>query len=79
MLHWLTLLPYGKKLLGLNLAADWGLLVGGLHVLSVPAWVSYGCSGFLPQLIDIQMKSTGYNKLPIGVNVMLHSICTGNF
>lgn len=32
-------------------------------------WVFSGCLGFLLQLKDMQINSTGCSKLPIGVNV----------
>lgn len=46
------------------------LSVQGLRAFSVPALVSSWFSGFLPQFEgNVQIKSTGYSNLPIGVNV----------
>lgn len=42
--------PHGKKV-------DRNLSVWSLYVLSVPAWVSSGSYGFLPQSKDIQIRS----------------------
>ncbi len=38
------------------------LFVGSLHVLSVSLWDLSGCSGFLPQPKDMQVRLTGDSK-----------------
>jgi len=43
------------------------LSVWSLHILTVSAWVSYGCSGFLLHSKDVQVRATGYAKLPLSV------------
>ena len=39
------------------------LSVWSLHVLPMSGWVSSGCSGFLPQSKDAQVKWTGHAKI----------------
>ena len=46
-----------------------GLSVWSLHVLPVLAWVSSGCSGFLPESKDMYVWLIGGSKLPVGVLV----------
>ena len=43
------------------------LSVWSLHVLPVSAWVSSGCSGFLPQSIDVRVSLIGYAKIALSV------------
>ena len=43
------------------------LSVQSLHILSVSAWVSSGCSGFLPQSKDVQGRWIDHGKLTISV------------
>ena len=43
------------------------LSVWSLHILLVSAWVSSGCSGFLPQSKDERVRLIGYAKLPLSV------------
>lgn len=60
MVLWLSLPPHSKKLLGLNLLANWGI--------PMLLWVSSGYFGFHPQSKDMQFKLTGLSRLPVGVN-----------
>ena len=39
------------------------LSVWSLHILLVSAWVSSGCSGFLPQSKDVQVRLIGHAKI----------------
>ena len=39
------------------------LSVWSLHILLVSAWVSSGCSGFLPQSKDVRVRSIGHGKI----------------
>ena len=39
--------------------------VGSLHILPVSAWVSSGCSGFLPKSKDVQVRLIGIVKLTL--------------
>ena len=41
----------------------WSLSVWSLYVLPVPAWVSSGCSSFLPQSKDVRIRCIDYAKL----------------
>jgi len=41
------------------------LSVWSLHVLPMSAWVSSGCSGFLPQSKDVRIRLIGQAKFPI--------------
>ena len=43
------------------------LSVWNLHILPVSAWVSSGCSGFLPQPKDVRVRWIGHAKLPLSV------------
>ena len=43
------------------------LSVWSLHILPVSAWVSSGCSGFLPQSKDVRVRLIGHDKLPLSV------------
>ena len=43
------------------------LSVRSLHVPPVSAWVSSGCSGFLPQSKDVRVRGIGHDKLPHSV------------
>ena len=36
-----------------------------LHILPVSAWVSSGCSGFLPQSKDVRVRWIGHAKLTL--------------
>lgn len=46
---------------------------GGIHIKSIHfVWVFFGYSSFLPQVKDMQIKSTGHSKLPKGVNVIVN-------
>lgn len=56
---------HGIKVLGSNLQGDWGLFVGSLRVLLMPACVLFVSSGFLPQLCRLGQLA---NKLPNDVN-----------
>ena len=53
--QWLALLPHSAMDLGsipsLGSLSEWSL-----HVLPVSAWVSSGCSGFLGQSKDVQVR-----------------------
>ena len=48
-----------------------------LHVLPVSAWVSSGCSGFLPQYKDVQVRWIGHAKLPLSVRGTIQGECMG--
>ena len=53
------------------------LSVWCLHVLPVSAWVSSGCSGFLPQSKDMQVRWIGYAKLLLvsgGLTRVIHGV-----
>ena len=39
------------------------LSVWSLHILLVSAWVSSGCSGFLPQSKDVRVRLIGHAKI----------------
>ena len=41
-----------------------GFNVQSLHIFPVSAWVSPGCSGFLPQSKDVRVRWIGRAKLP---------------
>jgi len=41
--------------------------VRSLHVLPMSAWVSSGCSGFLPQSKDVLGRCIGHAKFSLGV------------
>ena len=41
------------------------LSVWSLYILPVSAWVSSGCSGFLPQSNDVHVRLIGNVKLPL--------------
>jgi len=41
--------------------------VWSLHILPMPAWVSSGYSGFLPQSKDVRIRLIGHAKLPLSV------------
>lgn len=56
MVQWTALQPHGKKILSVNLAGNRGLFVGCLHVLSVPVWVSFGCSSFSPKTCTVNVS-----------------------
>lgn len=72
VVQWLVL-PHSKKHLGSKLPLDWSLSVSlSLHVLPEPGWVSSACSAFHPQPKDVRIKSTGYSKLRISVNVRVN-------
>ena len=43
------------------------LSVWSLHVLPVSAWVSSGCSGFLPHSKDVRIRLIGHAELPLSV------------
>jgi len=43
------------------------LSVWSLHIFPVSAWVSSGCSGFLPQYKDVRVRWIGHAKLPLNV------------
>jgi len=43
------------------------LSVWSLHILPVSAWISSGCSGFLPQSKDVRVRLIGHGKLPVNV------------
>ena len=43
------------------------LSVWSLHILTVSAWVSSGCSGFLPQSKDVWIRLIDHAKLPLTV------------
>lgn len=62
--------PHSKKALGLNLLAEWGPYVQNLHLLPMSAYFFLVMFlYFLPLDCDMQVKLTGYPKLPVGVNV----------
>ena len=57
-----------SQLQGPGLDSRLGLLsVWSLHILLVSAWVSSGCSGFLPQSKDVRVGLIGHAKLPLSV------------
>ena len=60
-----TLLPHSARDPGSIPAGS--LSVRSLHVLPVSAWVSSGCSGFLPQSKDVRVRWIGHAKLPLSV------------
>ena len=64
--QWLALLPHSARELGFNSGLE-SLSVWSLHVLPVSAWVSSGCSGFLPQSKDVQVRLIGHVKLTLSV------------
>jgi len=43
------------------------LSVWSLHILRVSVWVSFGCSGFLPQSKDVQVRWIRHTQLPLSV------------
>jgi len=43
------------------------LSVWSLHVLPVSAWVSSGCSGFVPYSKDVQVRLIGHVEMPLKV------------
>lgn len=52
MVQWMALWHHSKKVLRLNPAADLGLSVRSLHVLTLLPWVLFGYVDFLPQSKD---------------------------
>jgi len=44
-----------------------GSVCGNLHILPVSAWVSSGCSGFLPQSKGVRVRWIGHAKLSLSV------------
>jgi len=43
------------------------LSVRSLHILPMSAWVSSGCTGFLPHSRDVRVRLIGHNKLSLSV------------
>ena len=43
------------------------LSVFSLHILPVSAWVSSGCSGFLPRSKDVRVRLIGHDKLTLSI------------
>ena len=43
------------------------LCVWSLYVLPMSVWVSFGCSGFLPQSKDVRVRWIGQAKLSLSV------------
>lgn len=68
----LALVPHRKKVLGLNLTAGYDLSALCLQVLPVDAWVFSGCSGLLPQSIDMHLRLIRDSKLSVGENVSIN-------
>ena len=72
MEQWLALLPHRARDPGSIPASGHYLL----HVLPMSAWVSSGCSGFLPQSKDVQVKLIGHVNLTL-VSGELAGKCVG--
>lgn len=62
LVQWLALLLHNKKVLGLNLPANWGSFC-----VESCANVLFFLASFLPQPKDIQIWSSGYS-LKVSVN-----------
>lgn len=77
MVHWLSLLPYSKRVLFLNLPASCGPSVCSLHILPVLVWVLFECFGFLSHTKNMQVRLIDDSKLPVGVNVCVNTLSMG--
>ena len=69
-----ALLPKGPGFISANLficGVIFFFFAWSLHVRFMMAWFSSGCSSFLTQSKDMQVRSTGNSKLPVGVNVFV--------
>lgn len=69
MVRWLALLTHTKEVLGLDITADWGLALDWI-ACSIYAYMGFlRVLRFPPAAQKMHIMSTGYSKLPIGVNV----------
>lgn len=71
VVQWLAVMTHSNKAPGSIPTLTSGLSVWSLDVLPIPVWDSFECSSFLPQSTDMQIRSSGCSKLPMGVNVCL--------
>ena len=66
MVQWLALLPHSARDPS-SIPSLGSLSVWSLYILPMSAWVSSGCSGFLPQSKDVRVRLIGHAKLTLSV------------